>query len=141
MLGLVHDGLVTFDHTSGPQGLQLVPDLAISIPPPSASATVFRFRLRPDIRYSNGGRVRAADFRRAFRRLFEGGSPGRRTSATSSGRRGVSSEPDRCTLRRGVVVDNALGTVTFHLLVARPGLPVPAGGGELRGTRAARDSR
>jgi peptide/nickel transport system substrate-binding protein len=123
MLGLVHDGLVTFDHTSGPQGLQLVPDLAISIPPPSASATVFRFRLRPGIRYSNGAPVRASDFRRAFRRVLVGRSPGTAYFGGIIGAPRCISEPGSCTLRRGVVVDDALGTVTFHLSSPDPDFP------------------
>ncbi len=76
LLGLAHDGLVTFEHTSGPRGLQLVPDLAVSVPTPTASATTFEFQLRPGIRYSNGVPVRASDFRRAFERLFRGRSLG-----------------------------------------------------------------
>ena len=123
MLGLVHDGLVTFDHTSGPQGLQLVPDLAISIPPPSTSATVFRFRLRTGIRYSNGAPVRASDFRRAIRRLFVARSPGAAYFGGIFGAQRCISESGSCTLRRGVVVDDTLGTVTFHLKSPDPDFP------------------
>jgi len=120
MLGLVHDGLVTFDHTSGPEGLRLVPDLAVAIPPPSATATAFTFRLRPGIRYSTGQPVRAEDFRRSFRRLLIGGSGGAQYFGEILGAGHCRSAPDRCTLHRGVVDNNALGTVTFHLASPDP---------------------
>ena len=69
-LGLTSDGLVTYNHVSGPNGLQVVPDLAISLPTPTDGGMTYTFRLRPGIRYSDGRFVRASDFRRADRALL-----------------------------------------------------------------------
>src|SRR6185436_4527113 len=68
--GLTDDALVTFNHVGGPNGLQLVPDLAISLPVPTDGGTTYTFRLRPGIRYSDGRFVHPADFRRAIERVF-----------------------------------------------------------------------
>ena len=69
-LGLSNDTLVTFEHVSGPDGLHLVPDLAVALPAPADAGRTYTFRLRPGIRYSDGRPLRAGDFRRAFERLF-----------------------------------------------------------------------
>ena len=68
--GLAYDGLVTLDHAAGPDGARLVPDLALSLPQPTDNGTTYTFRLRPGIRYSTGGAVRASDVRHSLERLF-----------------------------------------------------------------------
>jgi YVTN family beta-propeller protein len=111
--GLVRDGLVTQDHTGGPGGLGLVPDLAISLPTPTDGGTTYTFRLRPGIRYSDGTPLRASDFRRAIERLFRVGSP-----ATSflSGIVGASACNLRaCDLAGGIVTDERSRTISVHL--------------------------
>lgn len=120
MLGLVHDGLVTLEQSSGPRGLQLVPDLAVSLPAPAASATSYTFQLRPGIRYSTGVPVRAADFRRALERLFRGSSTGTSYYTGLVGADRCQTRPESCRLRQGVVTNNAAGTVTFHLTSPDP---------------------
>ena len=72
---LAYDALVTFDHTGGPAGLQIVPDLAMAVPAPSDGGRTYALRLRPRILYSNGLTVHADDFRRSFERLFRAQSP------------------------------------------------------------------
>src|SRR5204863_6998868 len=68
------------------------------------------------LRYSDGGRVRPADFRRAIERLFvvTPHSPAIRYFAGIAGaqacRRGR-----RCDLSRGIVTDDVARTVTFRL--------------------------
>jgi peptide/nickel transport system substrate-binding protein len=117
-LGLVHDGLVTFNHVSGPQGLRLVPDLADGLPSTGAASTTFRFRLRPGIRYSTGAPVRAGDFRRALERIFRTDSP------AIDYYRGIDGAgacgPRRCDLGRGVVTDDEARTVIFRLRAPDP---------------------
>ena len=51
---LTRDGLVTYNHVSGPAGIRLVPDLAVSLPAVTDGGTTYTFRLRPGIRYSDG---------------------------------------------------------------------------------------
>src|SRR5579864_7337532 len=51
---LTYDGLVAFDHVSGPSGAQVVPDLAASIPTPTNGAKTWKFVIRKGIKFSNG---------------------------------------------------------------------------------------
>jgi YVTN family beta-propeller protein len=116
--GLTNDALLSYTAAGGPQALQLVPDLAISVPAATDEGTTYTFRLRPGIRYSNGQLVRAEDFRRAIERIYRLQSP-RRSNYTS-----IVGTPactkTHCDLQRGIVTDDATGTITFHLLAANP---------------------
>ena len=114
-IGLAYDGLVTFAETSGPDGLRLVPDLALQVPTPTAGGTIYTFRLRPGIRYSDGRSVRASDFRRTFERLFRVNSLGLGDYAAIVGADACRRRPMSCDLSRGVVTDDRTGTVAFHL--------------------------
>jgi peptide/nickel transport system substrate-binding protein len=68
--GLTWDGLATYNHVRGPDGTQLIPDLAVNLPAPTDGGTSYTFRLRAAIRYSDGRPVRASDFRLALERVF-----------------------------------------------------------------------
>jgi peptide/nickel transport system substrate-binding protein len=111
--GLAYDALVAFEHTGGPQGLRLVPDLALALPTPGDAGRTYAFRLRPGIRYADGRQLQASDIRRAFERLYRLSSPITTffdgiVGATRCG-------PASCHLKAGVVVDDRLRTVVFHL--------------------------
>jgi YVTN family beta-propeller protein len=119
--GLTSDSLVAFQHTGGPAGLRLVPDLAVSLPAPVDGGRTWTFRLRSSIRYSDGRRLRASDFRRAFERLFQLRSPASGFFNTITGadvclRRGATT----CDLTDGISSDDKSGIVTFHLDVPDP---------------------
>jgi YVTN family beta-propeller protein len=118
--GLVHDTLVTFNHTGGAAGLRLVPDLALTLPTPTDGGRTYTFGLRPGIRYSNGTPLHASDLRRAIERLFRAGSPGTGFYTSIIGAAGCARRPDRCDLSRGIVTDDAAGTVVFHLTAPDP---------------------
>ena len=113
--GLAYDSLVTFAKTSGPDGLHLVPDLALQVPTPTAGGTIYTFRLRRGIRYSDGRLVRAADFRRSLERLFRLRSAGADDFGALVGADDCRRVPARCDLSRGVTADDRTGTVVFHL--------------------------
>jgi peptide/nickel transport system substrate-binding protein len=116
--GLTRDGLLTYNHVSGAAGIQLVPDLAVSVPLPTDGGTTYTFRLRPGIRYSDGRPVRAADFRRAIERVFRLESYGRPLFA---GIRGADRcDEAHCDLSGGIVTDESARTVTFHLRTPDP---------------------
>jgi YVTN family beta-propeller protein len=117
---LAYDTLVTFAATSGPDGLRLVPDLALRVPLPSDGGTTYTFRLRRGIRYSDGRVVRASDFRRAIVRLFRLRSPGVGYYSGLVGASGCLRQPQTCTLSQGVVADDATETVAFHLTSPDP---------------------
>ena len=118
--GLAYDTLVTFQHTDGEDGLRLVPDLALAIPSPSDGGATYAFRVHPRIRYSDGRIVQASDFRRAIERLFRLGSPGSSYFAGIIGAAACTRQPQRCDLSRGIVTDDAAGTVVFHLATPDP---------------------
>jgi len=136
-LGLADDTLVTFEHAAGPDGLHLVPDLALAVPAPTHAGRMYAFRLRPGIRYSDGRPLRASDFRRAIERLFRVGSPGAGNFATVVGGGRCARDPGSCDLSNGIVADDGTRTVSFRLAVADPELlhklalgyaaPVPPG--------------
>jgi peptide/nickel transport system substrate-binding protein len=116
--GLTRDGLVTYNHIGGPDGTQLVPDLALALPRPTEGGTVYAFQLRAGIRYSDGRPVRASDFRRGLERVFRLGSQGipyfsRLVGAAACSR-------TRCDLTRGVVTDDRARTISFHLVAPDP---------------------
>jgi ABC-type transport system substrate-binding protein/DNA-binding SARP family transcriptional activator len=117
---LVYDSLVTFDNSPGPDGLRLVPDLALTLPRPTDRGTAYVFHLRPGIRYSTGRLVRAGDFRRAFERIFRAQSPARSNFQSIVGAPACSRRPIGCDLSRGVVTNDRAGTVVFHLRAPNP---------------------
>jgi YVTN family beta-propeller protein len=118
---LTRDGLVTYNHVPGPAGIQLVPDLAVSVPLPTDGGTTYTFRLRPRIRYSDGRQLRAADFRSAIERVFRLASQGRGYFANIVGAEACAPpNASTCDLSRGIVTDEAAQTVSFHLRAPDP---------------------
>lgn len=110
------DGLLGFARVGGPDGARLVPDLAQALPQPTAGDTTYTFRLRPDIRYSDGESVEPGDFRHELERVFRINptAAGTYYAALVGGQRCLAT-PKRCDLSRGVVADANNGTVSFHL--------------------------
>jgi YVTN family beta-propeller protein len=119
-LGLVNDGLVAYDHTAGPEGLHLVPDLALAIPEAGDGGRTFTFRLRPRLRYSTGRLLQASDFVRGMQRLFRIHSPGATFFERLLGARSCTAHPARCQLSSGVIADDSTRTVTFRLTAPDP---------------------
>jgi len=118
-----NDGLVTFERAGGSAGTRLVPDLATSLPAPTDHGKTYTFQLRPGLRYSDGRRVRPADFRRAIERSLayqppEGGGPGPTYFGNIVGAGQCVSSPARCDLSRGIVVGT--NTISFHLVEPDP---------------------
>src|SRR5439155_6191321 len=116
-LGLAEDTLVTFEHAPGPDGLQLVPDLALALPAPTHAGRMYAFRLRPGIHYSDGRPLRASDFRRAIERLFHVGSSGAGTFSSIVGAARCARDARRCDLSDGIIAADGTRTVTFRLAV------------------------
>ena len=67
-LWLAYTPPMTYRRAEGAKGTQIVPGLAQSEAEPLNDSSVFRFTLRPDIAYSDGRPVLAADVERAIRR-------------------------------------------------------------------------
>ncbi len=70
LAGLVYDGLVGYRRAGGSAGATLVPNLARNVPEPSADGRTYLFRLRPDLRFSNGAPVTPEDVRASFERVL-----------------------------------------------------------------------
>jgi YVTN family beta-propeller protein len=117
-LTVTNDGLLTYQRVGGPNGSTLVPDLATSIPTPTEGGATYTFQLRPDIRYSTGVPVRASDVRRAIERLFRigGSGPGFYKGLVGA----AACSKTACDLSKGIVTDDATGTVSFHLTSPDP---------------------
>jgi peptide/nickel transport system substrate-binding protein len=114
-----YDGLTAFRRSGGAAGLTLVPDLATTLPRPTADGTTYTFTLRRGIRYSNGHPVRASDFRRGIQRqLSIGATPG--YYEVIRGGSACRQHPRRCDLSAGIITDDAAGRVTFRLVQADP---------------------
>src|SRR5258705_80902 len=67
-----HDGLVQFKRVGGTAGTQIVPDLAASIPTPTAGGKTYVFHIRKGTKFSNGQVVKPTDFLTAFERQLAG---------------------------------------------------------------------
>ena len=115
MLYMIYDGLVTWKKVGGSDGNTMVPDLATSIPKPTDGGTVYAFTLRPGIKYSDGTAVKASDFVRAIEREFTVPGPVGSFYQGIVGGDACAKTPKTCDLSKGIVADNAAGTVTFHL--------------------------
>ena len=120
-LDLTNDGLTAYQRVGGSGSVQLVPDLAVSLPTPTDGSTTYTFQLRRGIHYSNGELVRPEDFRRALQRdLTLGPDPGYGAFANVVGGAACAAHPSHCDLSRGVVTNDAANTVTFHLVAPDP---------------------
>jgi peptide/nickel transport system substrate-binding protein len=116
---MTNDGLVGFRRVGGADGGQIVPDLALAVPEPTNGGRTYIFRLRANVRYSNGRVVQPRDFRKALERaviiardpIYYGSIVG----ATACAAR-----PKRCDLSKGISTDDRTGTVTFHLAEPDP---------------------
>jgi YVTN family beta-propeller protein len=122
-LYMTNDGLTAFKRVSGNDGVQVVPDLANTIPTPTDGGRTYTFQLRPGVRYSNGQPVRAEDFRHALERSFVVGRLWSSYYQEIVGGSACVPHPKQCDLSRGIVTDNATGTVEFHLVAADPEFP------------------
>jgi peptide/nickel transport system substrate-binding protein len=120
-LYITNDGLTAFKRVGGSDGVQLVPDLATTIPSPTNGGRTYSFQLRRGIHYSNGQLVRPEDFRRAIERSFVVGRSNYYQNIV--GGAACVARPARCDLSRGIVTDDTAGTVVFHLVAPAPEFP------------------
>jgi peptide/nickel transport system substrate-binding protein len=123
-MSLVYDGLVTYRRVGGSTFGALVGDLATDVPEPSPDGRTYVFRLRPNIRYSNGAPVRPRDFRASLEAVFQrtASNPLPGPYRDIEGVPACVRRPSRCDLSRGVVTDARAGTITLHLTRPDPDL-------------------
>jgi peptide/nickel transport system substrate-binding protein len=107
--------LLGYRHVSGPAGAELVPYLATTLPRISKDRRTYRLTLRDDLRYSNGHGVKAGDFKTAVERDFKLDSPGAAFFRNIVGAEAYAKHPGPKAQIRGIVVNNATGTIVIHL--------------------------
>jgi YVTN family beta-propeller protein len=123
ILGLINDGLVTFQRAGGRQAATPVADLAVSLPAPTDGGRTYAFQLRQGIKYSTGELVRASDFRRQLERALEHHIAPPEFYGGIRGAKACAARRARCDLSSGIRVDDAAGTITFRLTVPDPNFP------------------
>ena len=105
--------LLGYEHANKLAGATLVPYLAKALPKISRDQRTYKLTLRKDLRYSDGTRVMASDFKRTIERDFILDSAGAGffrdiIGAKEFARRHKGGIP-------GIVVDDAAGTIVIHL--------------------------
>jgi peptide/nickel transport system substrate-binding protein len=105
---------LTYAHADGTAGTRLIPALAKGLPRVDKGGRQYTLFLRPGLRYSDGTRVLASDFRFAIERLFRLNSLG---STFYTGIVGASrfakTKKGRIT---GIVTDDRSGKITIRLV-------------------------
>jgi peptide/nickel transport system substrate-binding protein len=114
-----YDTLVTFQRVGGNGGLQVVPDLALTLPTVTDQGTTYSFVLRSGLRYSNGRPVLPEDFRRAIERVME---LNQNAAAFLDEIVGAAScrVGHPCDLSAGITTSDQDATITFHLSAPDP---------------------
>jgi YVTN family beta-propeller protein len=130
-VGLLYDGLTAPRRTGGADSTQIVPDLATSVPAPTDGGRRYTFRIRSNVRYSDGRVVRAEDFRRSAERGLMVFPDAIQPLQIVGSDRCKARKP--CDLSRGVIVRG--DTVMFRLRAPNPHFllqlatlpPIPSG--------------
>ena len=115
----VYETLLTYKHVDGPAGYQLVPGLAQSLPTISRNGRVYRFTLRKGLRYSNGKRVLASDFKWAIKRGFLATGQGVGFYTDIVGAKQYQANPTKNGNIAGIVVNNRKRTIVVRLVKPR----------------------
>ena len=114
-MGVVYTPLLTYRHTEGQRGAELVPGLARSLPQVLDGGRTYRLRLRDGLQYSDGRPVRASDFEHTIKRVL------RLKSGGSSFFLGIVGAEQYAGSKRpesdisGIRADDATGTITIRL--------------------------
>ena len=116
LLSLAYDGLVAYRRAGGATLGPLVGDLATEVPRPSPDGRTYVFKLRPNLRYSDGAPVRPDDFRASLEDLLRHhrGRLPPYYQGIVGGQQCVR-RPASCDLSAGIVTDTRARTITVHL--------------------------
>jgi peptide/nickel transport system substrate-binding protein len=114
-LQLVYTGLVTYKHTSGAAGNDLIPGLAEAMPTISADRKTYTFKLRPGLKYSDGSPVVASDFEHTIKRLLYLGGPFSSFSTVIAGAEAYQNAKKAGGDISGITSDDKTGEITVKL--------------------------
>jgi DNA-binding SARP family transcriptional activator/ABC-type transport system substrate-binding protein len=120
---LSYDDLLAYRPSAGAAGLHLVPDLASALPTVTDRGKTYVFRLRANVRYSDGRLLEARDFRRGLERVFRIQSGGEGFYGDLKGAAACFRNPSRCDLSAGIMTDDLRRLVIFHLVAPDPDFP------------------
>ncbi len=115
VLRMTSDGLLAYRQVGGAAGNDLVPDLATAIPKPTDGGKTYVVTVRKGVTFSTGREVKPSDFAYTYTREFKVPGPGTGFFSGLVGGKACLKKPKACDLSKGVVADDAAGTVTFHL--------------------------
>jgi peptide/nickel transport system substrate-binding protein len=115
----VYETLLTYRHVDGPGGYKLVPGLAQSLPRISANGKVYTFKLRKGLRYSNGKKVLASDFKWAIKRGFLATGQGVGFYTDIAGAEAYSKHPTKGGNIPGIIVNNSKRSIVIKLVAPR----------------------
>jgi peptide/nickel transport system substrate-binding protein len=111
---VVYTPLVTYAHTSGTGGTQLIPGLAKSLPTISPDGKTYTLQLRPGLKYSNGTPVKASDFTFAVERSIK--LPwGGKSFYTQNIAGAADYDSGKAKSISGITTDDSTGTITIKL--------------------------
>jgi peptide/nickel transport system substrate-binding protein len=111
----VYETLLTYKHVDGPAGYQLVPGLAQSLPKISSNGRVYKFTLRKGLKYSNGKKLLASDFKWAIKRGFLATGQGVGFYTDIAGAEAYSKHPTKGGNISGIITNNKKRTITIKL--------------------------
>ena len=115
----VYETLLTYQHVTGPAGYKLVPGLAQSLPTISKNGKVYHFKLRKGLRYSNGKKVVASDFKWAIKRGFLATGQGVGFYTDIAGAKKYAAHPTASGNISGIITNNKKRTITIKLATPR----------------------
>jgi len=115
----VYETLLTYKHVDGPAGYQLVPGLAQSLPKISSNGRVYKFTLRSGLKYSNGKKVLASDFKWAIKRGFLATGQGVGFYTDIQGAKAYAAHPTKGGNISGIITNNKKRTITIKLATPR----------------------
>lgn len=114
-LQLIYTGLVTYKHVEGAAGAELIPGLAEALPTISADRKTYTFKLRPNLKYSDGSAVKASDFEHTIKRLLFLGGPFSSFSTVIKGAVEYQKAEQADADISGITADDATGEIKVEL--------------------------
>jgi peptide/nickel transport system substrate-binding protein len=122
-LSTVYTPLLTFRHTEGAEGSELVPGMAAEMPEVSEDGKTYTFKLREGVKYSDGTEVKASDFEHSIKRVLNLESGGSSFYFAIDGAEDYQSAGKERGDIKGIEADDQTGEITITLNTANGSFP------------------